>query len=74
MNLLVIFFKGRRKTKHFQYLHKVSLLFFLVLWIQWDVGGEKKPCCLVGDLETQVDVHIAIICDHSNDFTLYVMH
>jgi len=46
----------------------------LVLQVPWDVVGEKKPCCLVGDHETQVDVQIVVIHDHTNYFMLYVTH
>ncbi|KAM6146861.1 kell blood group glycoprotein isoform 5-T6 [Phoenicopterus ruber ruber] len=51
-----------------------SLPLSSVLQVPWDVVGEEKPCCLVGDRETQVDVQIVIVRDHRNYFMLYVTH
>lgn len=51
-----------------------SLPLSSVLQVPWDVVGEEKPCCLVGDHETQVDVQTVMIHDHRNYLMLYVTH
>lgn len=64
---------SRRERNSFSMCTR-SLPLSSVLQVPWDVVGEEKPSCPVGDHETQVDVQTVMIDDHRNDLMLYVTH
>lgn len=68
---LLYFSRGEGRKRTFS-MCTISPSSSQCLQVHWDVDVEKKPCCLVCDHETQVDVQIAIIHEHSKDFTLHV--